>query len=61
MEHDPKRDELERRRDDARRHYELAIAEANYARIGTPAYREAMQNVRDAIREIDETDGDQPD
>ena len=59
MDHDPERDGLERRRDDALRHYELAIAEANYASIGSPQYREAMQHVRDALREVDEAEADQ--
>jgi hypothetical protein len=59
MDDDPKRDDLERRRDDALRHYELAIAEANYASSGTPEYREAMQNIRDALLEIEEAEADQ--
>ena len=60
MKNDSERDEIERRRNDALRRYELAIAEANFAPVGTPEYREAMDNVRAALREIDETEADPP-
>ena len=59
MPNEHQRDERERGREDALRHYELAIAEASYAATGTPEYREAMQNVREALAEIDEADADQ--
>ena len=56
MKNDPQRDAQERRRDDALRLYELAVAEAHLVPIGSPRYREAMQNLRDALRKVEEAE-----
>ena len=58
VQQDAKRDDLERRRGDAHRPLELAIAEANLAPLGSVRYREAMAGVRAASREVDEFEAD---